>query len=123
MRRAIVAIAAIALFAALPARAQFRSIARGIEAQSGMSRVHVPGMWLARLAMRFAAPEGVHDLKVAIFESSSARHSVDAATIMRSSLGPEWQPIVRSTSHRTGEQAVIYDVKHALQEGLADASL
>ena len=108
MRRARFAALVLGLLATLPASAQFRDIARGIETTSGMSRVHVPGLWLARLLTRTVRPEGVHDLRLAIFDSSSAQRPFDAAAIMRSSLDPSWQAIVRTTDHRSGEQAVIY---------------
>jgi hypothetical protein len=108
MKRAHVAAILLSLLVSVPAVAQFRDVAHRIEASSGMSRVHVPGLWLARLATRAADPEGAHDIRLAIFDSSSARQPFDAAAIMRSSLGPEWQPIVRFTDHRSGEQGVIY---------------
>lgn len=107
MTRRLAALA-LSLAIASSAAADFGDVARRIEAGSGMTRAHVPGLWLARIATWIAAPEGVHDLRVVSFESSSARRPFDAASIMRSSLGSEWQPIVRSTDHRTGEQAVIY---------------
>jgi hypothetical protein len=108
VRRPRLAATLLVLMTAFPALAEFRDVARGIEKQSGMSRVHVPGMWLARLATRMADPEGVHDIRLAIFDSASVERSFDAAAIMRSSLGPEWQAIVRFTDHRSGEQGVIY---------------
>ncbi|MGK2859111.1 MAG: hypothetical protein ACSLFQ_18075 [Thermoanaerobaculia bacterium] len=107
IRRRVVALA-FALLTSLPALAEFNDVARGIETKSGMNRVHVPGMWLARILTRAIDPEGVHDIRVVMFDSSSARTSFDAAAIMRSSLGPEWQAVVRFSDHRSGEQGVIY---------------
>lgn len=108
MKRAHVAALLLSLFVAVPAAAQFSDVAHRIESASGMSRVHVPGLWLARIATRVADPEGVHDIRLAIFDSASVRQPFDAAAIMRSSLGPEWQPIVRFSDHRSGEQGIIY---------------
>lgn len=108
MRRALLPALFVSLLMTFPAAAQFRDVAHRIEAQSGMSRVHVPGFWLARLVTRVADPEGVHDIRLAIFDSGSARQAFDASGIMRSSLGAEWQAIVRFADHRSGEQGVIY---------------
>lgn len=73
-----------------------------------MSRVHVPGFGIARLAVRVAHPDGVHDLRIAIFDSASAKRGFDVATILGAYLEKEWQPIVRFADHRTGEQGAIY---------------
>lgn len=98
----------VMLLATAPAFAQFRTVADRIAAESGMSRLPVPGSGLARLAVRMTHPDGVSDMQLAMFDPASATRRFDAGTILSQSLDPGWQPLVQFHDRRSGEQGSIY---------------
>ncbi len=108
MKRSLALFALAILLAASPAAAQFKQVANRIASESGMSREYVPGFGLARLAVRVIHPDGVRDLKLAIFNSASATRDFDADSILGASLDKAWQPLVRFADRRSGEQGAIY---------------
>jgi hypothetical protein len=68
-------------------------------------------MGLLSFVVRFAHPEGVSGIRIAIFDNidpnlgSGAR---DLDGLLQSTLGPEFQPFVRVHSNRDGETTYIY---------------
>ncbi|HUO85351.1 MAG TPA: hypothetical protein VM534_09575 [Thermoanaerobaculia bacterium] len=109
MRRPLrLAIVAILLLAVVPAlRADFHELARQIERLDHVERVGIPGFGLARFLVRLTHPEGVTDLKVAVFEQKRTRLAIDYSGFVKNEIGNGWTPIVVARS-RGGEQSYIY---------------
>lgn len=110
MRRLIVPALATALLVclAMPARADFSSVVRLMSEDTQLERVHVPFFGLARFAVRILEPEGIFDIRLAVFEG---RSSIDPAELERAisrGLDPAWQPIVKAVDRRSDERSVIY---------------
>jgi hypothetical protein len=67
--------------------------------------------WFAGVAIRFARPEGIKHLRLAIFEDQDFSPSSNDAGFERSiedALADDWQPIIRVRSRRDGERTHIY---------------
>lgn len=67
--------------------------------------------WIAGVATKFARPEGVKSLRMAIFdEQDFTARDGDAGfeETLQKALEPEWQPFVRVRSNRDGERTLIY---------------
>ena len=67
--------------------------------------------WFAGVATRFARPEGVKSLRMAIFEDQdfTPRGDEEAfAQIVDSALQKDWRPLVRVSSRRDQERTFIY---------------
>ncbi len=67
--------------------------------------------WFAGMATKFARPEGVKSLRMAIFEDQDfspqgGEEGLDQA--LQNALEPEWKPFVRVNSKRDGERTCIY---------------
>lgn len=108
-RGLILAVAAVATLAAPPAAADsFKDIRRAVEREIGGSRVYVPLMGLARWYVRANAPEGVHDIQLAIYENTRVTGSGPVEDIFRRHLGDEWRAFVRVHSAKQREEVVIY---------------
>ncbi len=89
---------------------EFDAIAKHIAAQYKARRRKIPFMGLARFAVKIIRPAGIKSIKVAIFEElnhAPAAGSNELSLLMRSSLSPEWLPLVRIRS-REGEQTHVY---------------
>ena len=102
--------AALLLFTivALPLHADFGSIARAIDAQSGVKRIWIPFLSIARVAIRIVEPEGVHDFQLATFEGAE---NVDPRTlqdILRTKVGSGFVPLVQVWSKKSNEWSFIY---------------
>jgi len=96
-------ILALVLLAALPMRADFNAVVREVESHSGLHRVNIPFIGLARFVVWIVHPEGVHDFQLATFEG----HGDDLDGAMIGSLlavnaGPGFRPLVRVQSRRRG---------------------
>lgn len=88
----------------------FDAITRHLKSQYKAKKRGIPFMGLARFAVKIIHPAGVNSIKVAIFEElnhTPAAGNNELSAIMRNSLGPEWQPLVRMRS-RDGEQMYVY---------------
>jgi hypothetical protein len=93
----------------------FDAITRHLKSQYKAKKRGIPFMGLARFAVKIIHPAGVKSVKVAIFEEldhAPAAGNNELSAIMRNSLSPEWQPLVRIRS-RDGEQMYVY----ATEEG------
>ena len=51
-------------------RADFNAVVREVESHSGLHRVRIPFIGLARFVVWIVHPEGVHDFEFATFEGS-----------------------------------------------------
>ncbi|HEV2424658.1 MAG TPA: hypothetical protein VGZ29_07510 [Terriglobia bacterium] len=71
----------------------------------------MPFMGLVSFAARFAQPEGVSGLKMAIFDGVDPALRPDPAdfdAFVQRVAGPDYRPMVRVRSNRDGEQTYIY---------------
>lgn len=88
---------------------QFNAIVRGIEARYHRKPMRFMGL-VSFIANR-ARPEGVKNLRFAIFEGldpSAATLDSDFAEFVARTAGPEFQPFVRVQSRRDGGQTQIF---------------
>lgn len=104
------AAAAIALFfvVALPLHADFASVARAIDDQSGVHRVWIPFLGLARAVVRVVQPEGVHDFQLATFEGADELDPRWLHEVLRTQAGPGFTPLVQTWSRKGKEWSFIY---------------
>lgn len=89
----------------------FEAIVRRLEAQFGKDRTHVPGLGFANFLVKVSRPEGVSDLKIAMFEDLdvSRQPSAEALDHVFDSLAAEgWRPFVRVRSRGENERADVY---------------
>ncbi len=107
----------LALLAASPAPASARD--RGFDAvvQAISTTYHARRSlrfvsWFAGMATKFARPEGVKSLRMAIFEDQdfTPRDDGDAQfeQAVQNALQEDWRPIVRVHSNRDGERTLVY---------------
>lgn len=67
--------------------------------------------WFAGMAAKFARPEGVKGLRMAIFENQDFTPRDGEAQFeqaVESALQQDWRPLVRVRSNRDGERTLIY---------------
>ncbi|MGE3465692.1 MAG: hypothetical protein AB7J13_02060 [Pyrinomonadaceae bacterium] len=106
---------AVLAFAAVPQAAhakpnEFDAVAKHLKTKYRAKKVRMGFVWLARLAVKVVKPAGVKSFNVTLFEDLKfSRDSLDTEmqSIMRSSFGPEWDPVFRVRSN-DGEQAYMY---------------
>jgi hypothetical protein len=103
---------AVALFfitvVALPLHADFASIARAIDAQSGVKQIWIPFLSIARVAVRMIEPEGVHDFQLATFEGADDLDPRMLHDIIRTKAGAGFVPLVQVWSRKSSEWSFIY---------------
>ena len=93
----------IVIFAALPLRADFNAVVREVESHSGLHRVRIPFLGLARFLVWVARPDGVHDFQLATFEGDA--RDIDGRLIgnlLLRNAGPGFRQLVRVVSNRHG---------------------
>jgi len=96
---------ALILFAALPLHADFNAVVKEVESHSGLKRVRIPFLGLARFVVWVVHPEGVHDFQLATFEGRG--DDIDGSLIgdmLARNAGPGFRPIVRVHSQRRGRE-------------------
>lgn len=102
-------VAALAVLAfALPLYADFGSMARAIDSQSGVRRVWIPFFGLARTLVRVVDPQGVHDIQLAVFDGNGKLDAKRLGDLMRQHVGNGFRPLVQAYSKRSGEWSFIY---------------
>lgn len=104
-------IAAALLFLAIvavPARADFKDVAKAIGEKRGMKRIWIPFLGLARFAVWVASPSGVHDFQLATFEGGRNVDPTDLRDILRAHAGKGFTPLVQVWSKRSNEWSFIY---------------
>ena len=103
------AVALLALVAAAaPMRADFAEVARAIDAQSGVRRIWIPFLGLARAAVWVASPKGVHDFQLVTFEGGGRIDPQQLHAILRSNIGADYKPLVQVWSKRSRDWSFIY---------------
>jgi hypothetical protein len=104
---------ALSLFpsAALARDRGFGAVVRAVENTYHLRRSNRLVCWFAGVAVKFAKPEGIEHLRLAMFEDqgfSPRSNDADFEEAVRSALTVDWQPIVRVWSRRDGERTHIY---------------
>ncbi len=123
MKRALIAAALFLMMftIALPAHAGFRSLANEISMNDDLNRVWIPFLGVGRMFVKMAHPEGVHDLKLAVFEKRRSSAVVDLDRLIERHVDLDsWSPMVSSTSR--GENAHIFVQERGDNIGLLIAS-
>lgn len=103
-------ILALVLLAALPVRADFNAVVREVESHSGLHRIRIPFIGLARFVVWIVHPEGVHDFEFATFEGNG--DDIDGRVVgdlVARNAGVGFRPLVRVYSNKPGgEWTYIY---------------
>lgn len=99
--------AVLSLVVTLPVFADFSAVARALESQ-GVNRISIPFLGLARLMVRMAQPEGIHDFQLATFEGGDDLDPKLVADIIRTKAGNGFRPLVQVWSRRSNEWSFIY---------------
>jgi hypothetical protein len=95
-----------ALAIAVPAQADFSSLARAVSRRPGVSRVWIPFLGLARAAVWVVSPKGVHDFQLVTFEGKGLNDAATFAALMQQHVR-DYQPMVR-VRERNGDFSYIY---------------
>ncbi len=101
MKRALIASILFLLMCtiALPAHAGFRSMANEISMNQDLDRVWIPFMGIGRMFVKATHPDGVHDIKLAVFEKRRSTTTVDLNRLIQRHVDlDEWSPMVRAQS-------------------------
>ena len=103
-----VVLVTVALIALAPnASADFRSFAGEVGRTPELKRIWIPFFGLGRLVVRKIHPNGVHDIKLAIFECQRGNPRVDLAGLVRRHVDSRrWSPMIRAVSG--GEESHIF---------------
>jgi hypothetical protein len=107
MKRATAALV-VALLIPVSAQAGFPDLVSTIERSTGVRRTTIPFFGVARFFIRMVEPEGVSDLKLAVFEDRARSIPSDFDASIRSALDKDWQTIVRVVSKKDRERVMIY---------------
>lgn len=86
--------------------AEFDSIVRTVQEQTGSRRIHIPLFWLARTVVAVGHPAGASEMKLAVFERPNVAPE-RFAEIIDNAMGPFWKPMVRVRS-KDGEVTSIF---------------
>jgi hypothetical protein len=107
-QRIVAAVVLLLTVAAVPARADFDTIAKAIGSKSGVKRIWIPFLGVARFAIWVVSPKGVHDFQLATFEGG--RHLDPAAlrALLNEQAGKGFAPLVQVWSKRSHEWSFIY---------------
>jgi hypothetical protein len=105
----------VVLAVALPLYADFASLARAIDSKSGVRRIWIPFLGVARFAVRIVQPEGVRDFQLATFSGTDKVDPRELQSLMREKIGPGFTPLVQVWSRKAGkkEWSFIYAKPHA----------
>ena len=84
---------------ALPAQAGFRSLANEISMNEDLDRVWIPFLGIGRVFVKVAHPEGIHDLRLAVFEKRHPSIQIDLESLVDRHVDLDaWSPMVRARS-------------------------
>jgi hypothetical protein len=111
---AIVVTQAAAVRAAAEADS-FGSLVRSLEAQDDVEVTTPPMMWLARMVVKAAQPEGVMDVRLATFEGrglSRVARDESFNKLLKRVADQGWSPLVRVRSKKSGELSAVHVREH-----------
>jgi hypothetical protein len=103
-----IAAALLLVAIALPLHADFKAVARAIDAQAGVKRVWIPFLGIARAVVWVVQPEGIHDFQLVTFEGASRLDPRELQQTLREKIGAGFRPLVQVYSRRSGEWSFIY---------------
>jgi hypothetical protein len=85
-------------------------VVHSVEGQLGVRHTHIPMLGFAMFAGKVATGFQMPGVKLAVFanESLADRSAAELEQAVTTALGPEWTPIVKSTSRHGDEQNWIY---------------
>jgi len=89
----------------------FKAISTHLKTRYKAKRKGIPFLGLANFAVKLIRPAGVKSIKVAIFEDIDQPGNTNYAelnAVIRQALDNEWQPLVRVSSRKRGEQVFVY---------------
>jgi hypothetical protein len=89
----------------------FNAVARGLESNLGIRRMHMPLFGLAMFVAKAAAvTQGVHQLNIAVYEDLDyTPPSIERFDqIMKAAVGERWTSFVRVRSKGDGEYTYLY---------------
>jgi len=106
-KRALAALALV-VFIAQPLHADFNEIARALDAKDGVDRVWIPFLGLARMFVRIASPEGIHDFQLVTFTGADRLEPREVQQMLRDKMAKGFTPLVTVRSKRSKEWSFIY---------------
>ncbi len=89
----------------------FTAVLQAFERDYNIKPKHIPGMWLAKLALKVAHPSGVSKVDFVLFEDDRLRElasAPDLETRVQAILGNGWKRFVESADAKGDERVVIY---------------
>lgn len=108
MTKRLAAAALLLVLVAQPLHAGFAEVAHAIDSQRGVSRIWIPFLGVARLAVRLVAPEGIHDFQLVTFKGADNVDPKELQRILRAKIGPGFSPLVQVWSRKSSEWSFIY---------------
>jgi hypothetical protein len=93
----------------------FGTLVRSLQSHDDVEVTSPPMMWLARLVVKAAQPEGVMDVRVATLEGSGlSRVAGDASfnKLLQRVSDQGWSPLVKVRSRKSGELSAVHVRQH-----------
>jgi hypothetical protein len=93
----------------------FGSLVRTLQSHDDVEVTTPPMMWLARMVVKAAQPEGVMDVRLATFEGRGlSRVASDESfnKLLRRVADQGWSPLVRVRSRKNGELSAVHVREH-----------
>jgi hypothetical protein len=93
----------------------FNALVRSLESHDDVEVTSPPMMWLARLVVKAAQPEGVMDVRVATLEGRGlSRVASDESfnKLLQRVSDQGWSPMVKVRSRKSGELSVVHVRQH-----------
>ena len=93
-----------------PGGSEYDRIVSHLKAKYQAKKVHIPFMWLARVAVKVVRPAGVKSFNVTLFEGlkfSRETLDIEMQDAMKRSFTEDWSSIFHARS-RDGQQAYMY---------------
>lgn len=106
-----------ALAVTVPMYADFASLVRAIDSKSGVKKVWIPFLGVARVAVRMVQPEGVRDFQLATFKGAEKLDPRELHALMREKIGAGFTPLVQVWSRKSGKKefSFIYVRPHSAE--------
>jgi hypothetical protein len=105
---AVVLLAGTTLYS-FAADRDFDGLVTAVAHRYDVHATHIPMMSVVSLCARFATHGGVKGLRVVEFDDFKTPLNVSELTsLVRNSLGPEWQPFINERDKQGGSQSIIF---------------
>jgi hypothetical protein len=102
------AAALLLVLVAVPMYADFNRIARAIDRHSGVKRVWIPFLGVARFLVWGVHPKGVHDFQLATFEGADKLNPRELQAMLEKEMDDGFMPLVQVWSKKSREFSFIY---------------